>query len=420
MGERDEHEGANFKKVGYLLMFNHQKAHDVNRFNFLIALVPFGFVSAQSDGDFLEELGVDGGEFGEVEELGGSSGVRKTLSVDADLLFGSNSLDNSDIQVERYSGEFEVSVEDTTVGLSFSRTLYDIDVAGPGLSIFGFTRREATSNVALSLGQDWSESLATTLTLSGHEGFTNFRSIWLDEFFAQSTVGAFPGFEPGDPSGLSISLGSTYTFPNEVDSINVSLSYSTDRIAPGQAIEFVPGVGAGILRGDDVLDTWAANVTGNFYITNRITSQLLARASLTGVREVRTQLRANAAWQILQDLTLRGELGFANEEPEFEAFFGGITLSYQIIDPLTFSVGYRLYSDTGEITTANFNSAAPPLDSKELSASLLWVKGPHALSGSVAYFETDFDPVSGVNASFGQLFADRDFIAIRTAYTYQF
>jgi len=151
-----------------------------------------------------------------------------------------------------------------------------------------------------------------------------------------------------------------------------------------------------------------------------ITTQLVARVNFVSDREVRTQLRAKAAWNPINRLTFRGEFGATIEQPEFQAFFGGLSINYQILDQLTFSAGYRVYGDTGEITTSNFNSAAPDLDTRETSASLLWSNGIHSLSASVAFFETDFGEVSFVNQQFADLFSDRDFFAIRAAYSYQF
>lgn len=368
---------------------------------------------AKNSGDFLG--GFDGNNFvNKVTEPSPSApkSISRVFSTDADLIFA------DDVEIQRYSAEYDVTWGNTTFGISYSRTLYDVDFSGPGL--FDTNLTDQTDNYSLSLAHDWNDTYSSSISLSGYQGFTSFRSLWFPEFFRQND-GAFPGFrELGDPFGISVALGNTYTFANGIDSVNVGLSYSRDRIVPAQQGDFDPFTGFEIITGDDTLDTVAVSVTGNFYLTNKITTEWSARVSFVSDRDARTQLRVRAAWSILDNLTLRGEYGVTIEQPDFDAFFGGLTLDYQISNNFALSVGYRLYTDSGEVTTANFNTSAPGFDSSEVSASLLWTSGGHSVRASVAYLDTEFDPVLFANANFEQLFSDREFIAARLAYTYAF
>lgn len=362
-------------------------------------------------GDFLESIGTSPVSFdGDDATTSSPLQFSPNFSVDADLLV------SDDINVQRYTATLGADIGATSVGLTYSRIEYQLDVTGTGT--FPTSVNESTDQLSLSFGREWTEHYSSTLALSGYNGFTNHRSIWIDELTTQRLGGA-PGFREADPFGFSVNFTNTFLLPNKFDSIAVSVGYSRDRIAPGQAFEFSPTF-FGVVSGDDTLDTVSASITGSFYLTNKITSQWFARAAFVSDREVRTQYRVSTAWNITDGLTLRSEVGATFEPTDFQSYFGGLTLSYQIIDPLRLSIGYRLYTDTGEITTSNFNSAAPGFDSSEISASLLWTQGSHSFRTSVAFLQGDFDAINSASEPFEDLFSDRNFFAVRAAYTFQF
>lgn len=379
-------------------------------FTFSLTLASFSFAGSES-GDFLEDLGSSPISFDERDSTEASPlQFSPTLSLDADLLI------SDEINVQRYSANLDTDIGATSVGLSYRRIEYQVDVSGTG--VFPTSVDETTDQLSLSLAHEWTEHYSSSVSLSGYSGFTNFRSIWINELLSQRLGGA-PGFREPDPFGFSVNFTNTFLLPNKFDSIAVAAGYSRDRIAPGQQVEITP-TSFGVVSGDDTLDTVSFSITGNFHLTNKVTSQWFARAAFVSDREVRTQYRIKTAWNIIDKITLRSELGATIEPADFESYYGGLSLTYQITDPLSLTIGYRLYTDTGEITTSNFNSAAPEFDSSEISASLLWSKGSHSLSTSVAFLQGEFDEINSASEPFEDLFSDRDFFAVRAAYTYQF
>ena len=378
------------------------------------ALGTTSFAGAKG-GDFSEDLEnssifdeIDTDDVGE----GSSLNFGVDFSADGDFLI------SDDINVQRYSGSLGLEFWDTTLGLSYRRVNYDLDVTGEAVN--PVNRTETTDLVSLTVGQKWNDHFSSSLALSGYEGFTSHRSIWITETFDQQSRGA-PGFREADPSGFSVGLTHVFTLPNDFDTISWNIGYSRDRIAPGQSVSFDPFTGFfGVLPTEDTLETFFTSLTGNFYLTNKVTSQWFVRASQVTDRELRTQLRLNTAWNIGRGLTLRGEVGATFEQPDFDSYYGGLTLSYQLLDSLSASVGYRVYSDSGEITTSNFNSSAPEFDSTEISASLLWANGAHSASLSVAFLQTEFGEINLASERFEALFSDRNFFAVRAAYSVEF
>lgn len=375
----------------------------------LSPLIFASYSQAQKDGDFLSEI--NGGPSS--PELSFDDDIPSIRSLDLNI--DSDFLLSDDIDIQRYSAGFEHELDGLTVGLTYAYTRYDVEYS-PSTVGFENDLTEDNHQITFSLGQQWNDSFTSTFSASGYRGFTDFRSIWTSEFFEQSFE-FFPEFEEPDPFGFSATFGTTYTLPNEIDTIAIDLGYSRDRIAPG----FEVGEFTGILESaEDILETYSVGLTGNFYITNKITSQVFARAAFVTDREIRTQLRANLAWALLDNVTLRGEYGATYEPADFEAFFGGLSLNYQITSNLEASLGYRIYQDSGEITTSNFNTAAPGVETREAFISLLYSRNSHSVRASVALLDSDFDPVNVANVPFENLFQDRDFLALRAAYSYSF
>lgn len=369
--------------------------------------------SAQG-GDFFDAVG-SGGELSRSTGLFDRFSQRPSwlggveFTTDADFLL------SDDIDIQRYSANLEYERGNNLFGITYTYTRYTVEYSPTSLG-FENDLSEDNNQVALNWTHRWNGSYTSDFSASTYEGFTDFRSIWTSEFFRQS-FGFFPAFENPDPRGFSLSFGTTYTFPNQIDTLRLDFGFSQDRIAPGFEVNEFTGT---LDSSNDILDTYSVALTGEFYLTNKITSQWFARVAFVTDREVRTQIRSNLAWSLHDRLTLRGEIGATFESPDFDAFFGGLSFNYQITPNLEASLGYRLYNDSGEITTSNFNTAAPGVDTSEAFISLLYSKGGHSFRASFAFLDTDFETVNVANIPFQNLFQDRDFVAVRAAYSYQF
>lgn len=362
--------------------------------------------------DFLEDLAsaIDSTETFDQEESSSFSISAQRIDTEFDFLL------SDDIQVNRYSTAYEAKVGDFTLGLSFGYLTHAIDY-NPNGSTSPTHRNEETFQGSFSAAYNWNDSLTTNISLSGYEGFTDYRSLWISEFFLQS-FGLFPQYEEADPYGWSLSFGNTWNFANGVDRLSLDFGYSRDRIAPGWEIGGIRFNEAE--SSEDLLETFSGSLRLENYLTNNIKTQQTIRLSQVTDREIRTQARTNWAWSPFNKWTLRAEFGATFEPSDFESYFGGLNAIYQITPELSIDVGYRYYTDSGEITNANFNTAAPALESTEISSSLLWNRGSHAVRLSVGFYQTDFVPSGVENIEFANLFRDRDFFAIRGAYTLTF
>jgi len=168
--------------------------------------------------------------------------------------------------------------------------------------------------------------------------------------------------------------------------------------------------------GDPYLNTHSGTLSWESTLNRRIRTQQTLQISRTEGREVRLQFRTDWALALSDKFTVRLQGGVATEDPVFDAYFGGVVLVYELSPKWQFDLGYRVYDDTGEINSSNFNNAAPGLQSSEISVSALYRSGDLSIRGSLGLFDTDFDEITNPeNTVFGELFRDREFLTARIA-----
>ena len=323
---------------------------------------------------------------------------------------------SDDVNVYRSAVSYQIVSGKWTIGGTAGQTRHDIDY-NPNVTTNPSERDERTQDYSLSIEREWSDSVSVSLSGSYYNGFTDFRSLWISEFFRQSFQD-FPQYREADPQGFSVGLGTVYTFANGVDTLSVDLGFARDRIAPGWEIggpRFNEAEST-----NDRLETISGSVELENVITRSLKTRQTVRLSEVTNRQLRVQYQTDWAWRFAPQFVLRAELGGAYERPDFEAYFGSANVVYEVNEQLQLSLGFRLYSDTGEITSSNFNTAAPGFDSDELSISVRWTNGQIAARASVGFYDTHFDESQIENISFANLYSDREFIAFRLAVSSEF
>ena len=78
------------------------------------------------------------------------------------------------------------------------------------------------------LGERW------TLLGSGglYDGFADYRSRWLDEYYRQQ-FSTIPGYQKADPKGFNVSAGLRWEYAPTTAFLQVEGGYLWDQIAPG-------------------------------------------------------------------------------------------------------------------------------------------------------------------------------------------
>lgn len=269
---------------------------------------------------------------------------------------------------------------------------------------------ESTWQGDLTFAHEIGDSFEGSLTLSGYDGYSDYRSIWIAEYYRQTFDFPGSGYYGPDPHGWAVTGGLTWD-PHIGTRVGLDLIYGRDTIAPGWTF------GA---PGNDLLESRTVALRWEQAVNPRLRSELALLYNDVTERDPRYHLQSTWTAALTDAVTLRAQLGAATEDPDFDALYGGLSLDYQFSTNWSLTCSGRLYDDTGEIESAGFNTAAPGVETAELGASVLYDNGEHALRLGVSFYDTSYDPVDLDNAFFANLYDDRDWWTIRLAYTANF
>lgn len=328
--------------------------------------------------------------------------------------FTGEAISADDILVQTYQLAYSGTEGSWTFDLGVGWAGYDLDYSPV---LFGTAEQlsENTRSLNLSLTHKWNREWSGTLRLNAYEGYSDYRSIWIAEFYNQF-FGAFPDYYDPDPHGRSAGLTAEWNYlPNSGKAI-LSFDFGRDEIAPGWSFDSAAGKPA---PGRESLDTVAGGVRVEQALNGWLKSELDLTIRQTSEREPRYGIR-NSWVAAAGPVALRLTAGYTEESPSFDATYGSALVEWDFFPEWSAFVGYRIYADSGEIESSGFNALAPALDSTEIFAGLLWDRGDLAISGGVGFLETDYEPLSEDNKFFGNLYRDREWLTFRLAASFRF
>ncbi len=341
-----------------------------------------------------------------------------SLDFDVDIL------SSSDIEVLNYKVQYERQIGSYKLLLGYGNTRHQVDYTVPiGTNTDDNFVSTSADDYSLGVEKFIGENLLLSLTGQYTKGFSDHRSVWIAEFNRQRW-GGFPSFREANPQSYAASVGLQWNY-SASGRLGATLGYSNALIVPGVSIDgdtvLDPTGQPDVMITEEGIDTFSGSLQWEQNLNSRLKAQQTLRLSQIENREFRTQFSSEWAYALTPNIVLRLDVGATNEEPTFEAIYGGVKFIYELGTSLQFDLGWRYYEDTGEINSSNFNTAAPGVLNTEISAGVLWTQGNLAMRASVAIFDTDFDEVTNsVNEVFTNLYRDREFIAGRLAMSYSF
>lgn len=270
---------------------------------------------------------------------------------------------------------------------------------------------ESTLLGNLSIARELNSDFELSLGLRTYDGFANYRSLWIAEYYGQDFQFNGSGYSPPSPGGWSLTGGAVWN-PRVESRVNFSLTYGEDRIAPGWSTPFESS--------NDLLKSRSTSIRWEETLSPKLKTETLFTYSDITDRDPRVLLQSSWNYAFNDDFTLRLHTGAVKENPNFESIYGGISLDYQVSTNWSLALSTRLYHDSGEIENSGFNTAAPGLKSSEIGLSALYQKGEHSIRASVSYYDTHYDAVDADNEEFLNLFQDRNWVAMRLAYSLSF
>lgn len=335
------------------------------------------------------------------------------VDVEGEALIG------SDITVLRTSASYEQKRGDFTVGATLGYTDIDIDYR-PQTVTREADRIESNREGQLDLGWQANEDVELTLLGRLYQGYPDYRSVWIAEYYEQRFGGLF-GYQDPDPWGWAIGGAVSWTVVPGMTVLTFEGSRGEDHVVESWSatgIPFPPGIGGDKGRGR--LETSSASVSWEQVVNGWLKAQNTVRIREVTDREPRFQVETGWAAALGPKWTLRANAGATRERPHFEAYYAGASLDYEFLPSWHLAVNGRYYEDTGEIETAGLSTAAPALRSFEVGASLLYDRGDLAVRLSAGFFRSDHGSLDPGNVIVGELYRDRDWWLSRMAVSYSF
>ena len=353
-----------------------------------------------------------GADASSVAEASATTGTPVTHQVLADF----EGLFASDIQLTQSSFGYTQKRGGHEVTASGAYSTYGLDYEPVAFDFLGSPVSVEKRRTSGGLGGRANLLDPLTALVSGglYEGYTDHRSVWLDEYYRQQFA-ALPGYVPAAPKGENIVLGLRWEYLPAAGFVQGDIGYSHDRTAPGYEIDF-----SGLRRSRPDLYTASYHLAFENVVTRRVRVLNEFRLSDTTDREQRLNYQGSLNIAVGERWVVRGFGGYTQERPTFEAHYFGGTVAYEPAAGWQFDVSGRYYHDSGEIENSLFSSAAPGLDSWQVGLGVRRVWGAHSFKVFVAPYFTRYQPAGIGTAFFQNLYKDRTWGAVQVAYGAEF
>lgn len=266
----------------------------------------------------------------------------------------------------------------------------------------------------------WKENLELTFSSGLYDGYTNYRSIWLAEYYRQQfaeRVGV-PGdaYEEPKPNGSGGGVGLRWEYARATGFLEFTVSARKDEVAPGYEIDF-----DGLRRSRRELNGTSFVLASENIISERLRSRVEVQASRVSERDWRYSGQFSLNSAIGENVVLRLLTGGATENPQFEAWYGGVTLDWALNDHWALFAEGRYYEDNGEIENALlFTAAAPGLESTQGSVGVRWTGERSVLRLKIGRSRGDYESPDPRLDFFQNLYADRHWTLVQLSYSHTF
>ena len=330
---------------------------------------------------------------------------------------------SSDIILIENNIDYRVTGPHAEFGLGVSYSILDIEYKPFAVAdLVGFPTQltEGRPSIILSYTRMINPSLTLSTTGGGYNGFTDHRSLWLDEYYRQQFSG-IEGHLPADPRGINFSLGLSWEYIPNNGFIEVIGFYSEDHISPGyERILFQP-----LVRGIDFLKSASIGVNLENVLTPRLRSLQQFQLTDTTARELRFSYQGSLNMAIKENWVLRTVGGVTVEDDaergKFNSFSAGLNLEYDWNQTWFLNIVARYYQDNGQIEESLLvDSGVPPLQTFQSGITLRWQGENSSFKITAQPYFTRFDMVERDVAPFANLYTDRDWGLFGFTYSRRF
>ena len=289
---------------------------------------------------------------------------------------------------------------------------YDVDFVPNTLSA-GILQPEAVNRdrtgIDFSITQPLTKRWKATLSASLTDGFSDYRAVWISEYYRQ-LFSRFEEYENPDPGSYGASLAVQWEVVPQNVFIDLTLGGAQERISPGY--ERIIGPGGGLEKDEERLNAWYGTLGIEHYLSTRHRVRHEFAASTVTGRDTRVSYRGQLNWAVASDWVSRSDFSYLREGSEFYAWSAGTGIERDWGERWFAGLTLRYYKDNGQLENAllTVTSAAPPLETYRLTATVRYVgERFSALLYAGPYLTEYGDPGDDI-APFANLYKDRNWI----------
>lgn len=250
----------------------------------------------------------------------------------------------------------------------------------------------------------------------GYEGFADYKSVWLDEYYRQR-FSRLAGYEKVDPQGFNGSGGLRWEYWPTTGFAQAELGYQQDTISPS----YDKPVTKPLIRGLDLIDTLSGRISSENVISPHL--RMLNEFQIvdsTG-RDLRYAIQNRLNYALGERWTLKSILGGTWESPAFSAWFVDGSAEYDWNRRWHLRAFTHYYQDDGLIRDPTIiSSAQPALNTFMVGLGLRWAGDNLTADVSFGPYFTRYKSLPSNAGDFLNLYRDRDWWTFKTAIAYRF
>jgi hypothetical protein len=334
--------------------------------------------------------------------------------------FNTDVLSASDLTLSDGSIAYRASDGTYELGLSLNHGYMDLSyLPNPVADLIGQANELSENRIGgqLYFNIPISKTIGWRLGAGFYDGYTNFRSLWLNEYYRQQ-FSNLKGYQEADPNGVNGLTGLRWEYLPATGVAELNLSYQVDQISPGYDRPlFQP-----LDRGRDRLKTGGLNISIEQVITPKLRGRLQYSLIDTTNRSLRQAAQVSLNYSIAESWVMRGSIARTSEQNGFRSHSIEGLIEHDWSNRWFLGLGARSYRDNGDIENSLFvvSTAAPDLKSSQAFVSLKWTNQRTSFRVEAGPYITDYAAPDSIVAPFAFLYSDRNFFRAGFSYTYSF
>ncbi len=305
--------------------------------------------------------------------------------------------------------QFVLSATSDRIGIDYGPARYDI-LSEP------VTRTENRTAGELTARFRTDKDFSTFTGAGAYRGYTDFRSVWLNEYYRQFFEGV-PGYAAASPRGWHALAGGRWAYVPGSVILQGTVVRQGDVVSPG----YEPEIGHPLRRGRERLATTAVRLSTENVVAPTVRTLVEIGATGTTGRKTRYTAQGSLNGSISDALTLRAVVAGVRERPAFHAESVALTLEHDWEARWFAGLAVRGYRDSGEIIDPLLvSTAAPALRTQHIALCLRWQGERAAVRLEGGPYRTRYDAIAPGSMHFARLYGDRNWRRLQGTASWKF